>query len=222
MTQATEQAEEKHLYHLYCSNMIEINQVSNSNRVKRRKLGECCDLVVEDKEPKLLPESGSRRKGIFFEDCDTRHMKYPHHDALVIMLKMRNFVMHTMMVDTGSRVEILFQCTIDQMGLSHRVVQGETDISGFNGSKEVRVGKITLPITAGPTTVDVIFYVINDQSRYLGILGRYWLHNMEAIPSTFHQILRFKHNNGIYEIKGSQKLSRACENTVPPVLDHSE
>ncbi|KAF6166824.1 hypothetical protein GIB67_005700 [Kingdonia uniflora] len=210
VVQVDDQDEEKHLYHMHHNNMIEINQITNSNRSKRRRLSECCDLTPQDNEAKLLPESSNRRLGISFEDCGTSHVKFPHHDALVIMPKMKKFIIHTMMIDTRRGIEILFQSTIDQMGLTDQVIQSDTDISGFNGSKEEQVGKIILPITAGPATVDVVFYVISVKSRYLRIMGHCWIHNIEAIASTYHQALRFKHNNGNYEIRGSQKLSQAC------------
>ncbi|KAF6165609.1 hypothetical protein GIB67_021879 [Kingdonia uniflora] len=69
------------------------------------------------------------------------------------MLKMMKFFMHIMMIDTGSGIEILFQSTIDQMGLADQVIQSDTNISGFNCFREERVGKIILPITAGPSTI---------------------------------------------------------------------
>ncbi|KAF6141020.1 hypothetical protein GIB67_006465 [Kingdonia uniflora] len=199
-----DRAEEKHHYYMHLNNMIEINQITNSNRSKHQRLSECCDLTPQDKEAKLLSESSNRRLKISFEDCDMSHVKFPHHDALVIMLKMKQFFMHTMMIDTGSCIEILFQSMIDQMGFADQVIQSDTDISGFNGPREEQVGKIILPITGESATIDIIFYVINAKSRYLGIMGRCWIHNMEAIASTYHQTLRYKHDNGIYEIRADE------------------
>ncbi|KAF6157717.1 hypothetical protein GIB67_037290 [Kingdonia uniflora] len=134
--QVNGQAEEKHLYHMHHCNMVEINQISNSNRSKCMRLSECFDLIPQDKEAKLLLESSNHRLGISFEDSDTSHVKFPHHDALVIMQKMKKFFIHTMMIDTGSGIEILFQSIIDQMGLADQIIQSDTDISGFNGSRE--------------------------------------------------------------------------------------
>ncbi|KAF6174742.1 hypothetical protein GIB67_041749 [Kingdonia uniflora] len=182
-------------------------------------ISECCDFTPQDNKAKLLPESSNRLLRISFNDCDTSHAKFLYHDVLVIMIKMKQFVMHTMIINSGSGIEILYQSTIDQMGLANQVIQSDTDISGFNGSREERVGKIILPITAGPVTIDVAFYVINAKSRYLGIMGRCRIPNMEAIASTYHQALRYKHDNGIYEIRGSQKLSRVYENIVSSILD---
>ncbi|KAF6162252.1 hypothetical protein GIB67_008381 [Kingdonia uniflora] len=207
--------------HMYHNNMIEIHQINNSTRFKRRRLTKCCDLTAQDKEVQLLPESSNRRVGISFEDYDISHVKFPHHDALVIMLKMKKFVMHTVMINTDSGIKILFQSTIEQIGLADQVIPSDIDISGFNGSKEERVGKIILPITARHAIIDVVFYIINAKSNYFGIMGHNWIHNMKTIASTYYQELRFNHNNGIYEIKGSQKLSRAYENIVSAILDTS-
>ncbi|KAF6134908.1 hypothetical protein GIB67_002309 [Kingdonia uniflora] len=106
------------------------------------------------------------------------------------------------MIDIGSGIENFFQSTIDQMGLADQVIPRDTDISGFNGSKEDRVAKIILPITPRPATIDVIFYAIKAKSHYLGIMCYCRIHNMEAIASTYHQTLHFQHNYGIYKIKG--------------------
>ncbi|KAF6135693.1 hypothetical protein GIB67_028264 [Kingdonia uniflora] len=94
VVQVNDKAEEKHLYNMRLINMIKINQIGNSIRSKRRRLSECCDLTPQDKEAKLLPESSNRRLEISFEEYDTSHVKFPHHDALVIMPKMKQFIMH--------------------------------------------------------------------------------------------------------------------------------
>ncbi|KAF6168755.1 hypothetical protein GIB67_043098, partial [Kingdonia uniflora] len=103
---------------------------------KRRRLPECYDLTLQDKEAKLLPVLSNPWLEISFKDYDMSHVKFLHHDALPIMLKMKKFFMHTMMIDTGSGIEIIFQSTINQMGLA--VTLRDTDISGFNSSKEER------------------------------------------------------------------------------------
>ncbi|KAF6140178.1 hypothetical protein GIB67_028984, partial [Kingdonia uniflora] len=108
VVQVEDQAEEKYMYHMYHNIMIEIYQINNSCRFKCKRLSECYDLTPQDKEAKLLPESNNRQLGISFKDCDISHAKFPHYDALVIMLKIKKFVMHTMMIDTESGIEILF------------------------------------------------------------------------------------------------------------------
>ncbi|KAF6158077.1 hypothetical protein GIB67_014871 [Kingdonia uniflora] len=54
-----DQTEEKHLYYMHYCNMIKFKQITSSNRFRRRRLSECCDLTPYEKEAKLLPESSS-------------------------------------------------------------------------------------------------------------------------------------------------------------------
>ncbi|KAF6154730.1 hypothetical protein GIB67_035695 [Kingdonia uniflora] len=49
VAQVEDHAENKHLYHIRHSNMIKINQITNSNRFERRRLSEYCDLTPQDK-----------------------------------------------------------------------------------------------------------------------------------------------------------------------------
>ncbi|KAF6160987.1 hypothetical protein GIB67_007628 [Kingdonia uniflora] len=129
--------EEKHLYHVrLSSHFIETHKINRSVIFKRRRLIQCHDLSMVEKEAGLLPESSNKITRISFKDCGVSHVKFHHHDVLVVMLKMRNVLLHTMMVDTGNGIELLFQSTINQMGLTDQVEASHIDISGFNGSKE--------------------------------------------------------------------------------------
>ncbi|KAF6153992.1 hypothetical protein GIB67_037696 [Kingdonia uniflora] len=130
---------------------------------------------MQDKVARLIPVSSSQRTRISFDDCDVRYVNYPHHDALVIMLKIRNMVLHTMMVDTGSTIELLFQSTIDQMGLANKVQPSDVNIYGFNRSREERVGKIVLPITAGPVCIHSLVSLQIDSEQIKGKLSKYLL-----------------------------------------------
>ncbi|KAF6161298.1 hypothetical protein GIB67_009185 [Kingdonia uniflora] len=95
-----------------------------------------------------------------------------------------------MMVGTGISIELLFQSTIDQIGLADKVQPSDIDICGFNGSREERVGKIILPIMAGPTIVDVVFYVFgfDDWSRFGG-LGRGWIDQIQGLGLNDRELL---------------------------------
>ncbi|KAF6144304.1 hypothetical protein GIB67_024531 [Kingdonia uniflora] len=132
------------------------------------------------------------------------HVKYPHDDPLVIMLKVRQDYLHTLLVDKGSVVDVLFKRAIEVIGLKDFVKASTTTVISFNGSKESATDKITLPVQEGSETTFVKFIVIDVESKYLGILGRSWLHSIRAVPSTYHLALRFPTDYGVYKIKGSQ------------------
>ena len=42
------------------------------------------------------------------------------------------------------------------------------------------------------------------------ILGRPWIHDMKAVPSTYHQTVKFPTPWGVQEIKGDQRKAKEC------------
>ena len=55
------------------------------------------------------------------------------------------------------------------------------------------------------------FWVLHVSSTYNLILGRGWLHAMQAVVSTYHQVMRFPLVMGaIKEIWGDQVMSKQC------------
>jgi len=53
------------------------------------------------------------------------------------------------------------------------------------------LGDITLPVYAAGVNLHITFIVLDSPSAYNVILGRPGIHDMRAVPSTFHQVIRF-------------------------------
>lgn len=53
---------------------------------------------------------------------------------------------------------------------------------------------VTLPVRVGRMVKNVIFQVLDLPLPYNILLGRLWIHAMEAVPSTYHQCIKFPHN----------------------------
>lgn len=67
-----------------------------------------------------------------------------------------------------------------------------------------------LPVTTSGKTIEVEFIIINKLSAYNAILGRDWLHRMDAGASTRCQMLKFISNDGmeVMTVWGEQLLSK--------------
>ncbi|GMN20463.1 hypothetical protein TIFTF001_050035 [Ficus carica] len=97
------------------------------------------------------------------------------------------------------------------MDLSESEIESSTTVlTGFNGESTAAIGKIKLPVFAAGENNLTTFLVLNCPSAYNIILGRPWIHAMKAVPSTYHQCIRFPMIMGVREIKGKQEVARTC------------
>ncbi|XP_059315776.1 uncharacterized protein LOC132066488 [Lycium ferocissimum] len=90
--------------------------------------------------------------------------------------------------------------------------------NGFNRTCETTKGEITLPVNTVGIVQHTKFYVIDGKMRYNALIDRLWVHNMRAVPSTLHQMLKFPTPDGIKTIHGGQPTVKemfAVEEAVP-------
>ena len=119
--------------------------------------------------------------------------------------------MGRILVDNGSSADVLFLSTLKEMELSESDIESSTTVlTGFNGESTAAVGKIKLPVFAAGENKLTTFLVLDCPSAYNIILGRPWIHAMKAVPSTYHQCIRFPTKRGVREIKGNQEVARTC------------
>lgn len=69
-------------------------------------------------------------------------------------------------------------------------------LTGFSGSSEQMLGIIRLPVYAGDIVCTLKFSVIRAKALYNVIPGTPWLHSMKAIPSTYHECVKFPGKDG--------------------------
>ena len=148
---------------------------------------------------------------ISFVDNEATALINPHHYALLMRLLVANCKIKRILVDNGSSTNVLFLNALKEMKIDESNIRRcATMLVGFSGEQKFTVGDIALPVYAGGINLNVNFAVLDSPSAYNMILGRPWIHKMRAVPSTFHQVVRFPTKWGIKEIKGEQSISREC------------
>ena len=185
-----------------------------SNRARKRYAREARVaanvLQISNVEKRLKPAPE-----IQFTEQDLAGLHCPHSDALVITLKVANFEIRRVLVDTGSSVNILFHEPLKQMGMDHDNVKPTTTVmAAFDGNLSTPLGRIDLPTTVGEgegqkTTISE-YMVLNMKSPYNVIIGRPWLHQIGAVTSTLYQCLKYVHNQNVHSVRGCQPTSRKC------------
>ncbi|XP_028071749.1 uncharacterized protein LOC114274078 [Camellia sinensis] len=161
---------------------------------------------------KSKTEARPSRFNVVFTERDLEGIQHPHTDALIVTVGVANkFDVKRVLIDQGSAADIMYYELFKKLGLSEQHLTPATSpLVGFNSQTEWPLGRITLPIIAKSKVVSVDFLVVNTPSPYNAILGRPWIHQMEAVPSTYHQLVRFPTKYGVEEIRGDQVAAKHC------------
>ena len=140
---------------------------------------------------------------VSFSDEDLADVQMPHNDPLVITLRFGDYDVQRVLIDQGSFTEIMYKGLYEKLGLKEADLANFTIlVFDFTGESTIPMGKTTLPVLAGPISLQIEFIVIRGSSPYNAIVGRDWLHRMKAVPSTLHQKLRFPTEDGVMEVNG--------------------
>ncbi|XP_048619925.1 uncharacterized protein LOC125590406 [Brassica napus] len=130
----------------------------------------------------------------------------PHHDALVISLTVANCLVKRILVGNESSSNIIFQAAYKDLGLEESALTRRiTPLIGFSGEVKQTAGEVTLPVCAEGVNMSTKFLIVDWDSSYNMILGRPWIHDMGAVPSTLHQMVKFPTPWGIKAIRGDQE-----------------
>ena len=142
---------------------------------------------------------------ISFSKHDTIGIQFPHRDALVISVQVADSLVRRVMIDAGSSADVIFWEAFQQLKVEKKLIKpSRAPLTAFEGTETWPVGEVSLMVTTAGKKVEVDFVIINKPSAYNAILGRDWLHRMEAEASTRCQVLKFISNDGhsIVSVKG--------------------
>ncbi|XP_038693754.1 uncharacterized protein LOC119991479 [Tripterygium wilfordii] len=133
-----------------------------------------------------------------FANDEATQLLHPHYDALVLMLQVVNINLKRILIDKGSSANVLFVAANKRMGLDETLILRKlTTLIGFNCEVSHSLGEVVLPIYALGLNKQTKFSIVDSPSAYNAILGCPWLHAVRAVPSTYHQVLRYPTNGSV-------------------------
>ncbi|KAH0720373.1 hypothetical protein KY285_005175 [Solanum tuberosum] len=147
--------------------------------------------------PKNAPQSSPGIKNacmvkITFSDDDLLFGDTFHNRPLFMVGFAREKIVNRILVDGGSRINILPICTMKELGISTAdLTDSHLMIQGFNQGGQRSIGTVKIDLTIGELQSSVWLHVIDEKTSYNILLGRPWVYENKVIPSTYHQCLKY-------------------------------
>jgi hypothetical protein len=148
---------------------------------------------------------------ITFSQEDLQLKDYPHNDAMVISCVIKVFLVHNVLLDTGSATDIIFAKAFRQMQEPDDKIHDATHpLCGFGGKQIVALGKITMLVTFGyvhkTRTKQVVFDIVDMEYPYNAIIGQGTLNAFEAILQPTYLCMKIPSKQGPIVVHGIKKL----------------
>ena len=149
--------------------------------------------VDEDMTPQglvnfLTTELPSTSNLISLSDKDLPPEGDQHNKALHLTVVCRQMNVPMSLVDNGSAINVCPLRTAKKLGIKNEELTPSTQgIRAYDNTRRQAVGTIILNITTGAVERRTKFQVVDIKASFNPLLGRPWLHELKAIPSSLHQ-----------------------------------
>ncbi|XP_058764406.1 uncharacterized protein LOC131637855 [Vicia villosa] len=135
---------------------------------------------------------------VLFEKAD--HGMMYHLKPLFIREKINRVPINKVFVDGGATMNLMPHSLLRKIGKIDKYLRPHNMIlSNYEGKTSSILGVIQVDLVGGSTTRSTIFMVIASQANFKLLLGREWIHGVQAVPSTLHQRVAIWRPDGIVE-----------------------
>ena len=134
---------------------------------------------------------------VFFLEEDDKSLSHPHNLTLHIEVMIHKTRVRCMLVDGGVGLNICSLSLLQTLGYFEQVIdtRRKITIKAYDEVERSSKGLAVLPIRIGPIEKDVLFQIVHvGPLVYNILLGRLWIHDMQAVSSTYHQCVKLPHN----------------------------
>ena len=126
-----------------------------------------------------------------------------HNDPLHITVDAIGKRILMVLIDDGCALNVCPLKTTSCLGLSiEDFVLTDQYARAYNNSRREVLGTITLELTIGLMVKKVGFQVLNIALCFNMLLGRPWIHDIDAVPSSLYQKVQFPHEEAVVTIYG--------------------
>ena len=165
--------------------------------------------------------TADRATCIVFSDNDLPHEGSNHVFPLFIDVACSGRRVSSVLLDNGFALNVCPLVTSIALGFSpFDFGPSIQTVRAYDGTQRTVMGTLTTHVMIASVRYSILFQVLRIQSSFNLILGRPWIHEPGAIPSSLHQKVKFIHEGRIITIQSDKDVDTSFE----PVLqiNHSE
>ena len=165
--------------------------------------------------------TADRATCIVFSDDDLPPEGSNHVRPLFIDVACLGRRVPSVLLDNGSALNVCPLVTAIALGFSPDDFGPSTQtVRAYDGTQRIVMGTLSTHVMIGLVSYSIVFQVLRIQSSFNLLLGRPWIHEAGAIPSSLHQKVKFIHEGRIITIQSDRDIITSFE----PVLhiSHSE
>ena len=113
------------------------------------------------------------------------------------------------MVDSGTSLNIFTLSLVKSLGYIEDVVDPNKKImiKAYDDEERSSKSMVIFPIRAGPVVNEITCQVLDLKLTYKILLGRPWIHDLQVVPSTYHQCLKFPYMGQEVTVLGNQNYA---------------
>jgi hypothetical protein len=140
---------------------------------------------------------------------------------MVINCSVAGWDLHKVLVDNGSKTDIIFLHAFDRMGISHSLLKpSDNPLYGFSGKGTFPVGKIELPMSFGVApnarSEQVTFDIVDMVYPYNAIMGRGSINKFEAAIHGLYLCMKIPGPQGVITVYANQQTAHNIERDFVP------
>ncbi|KAM1794035.1 hypothetical protein ACFX11_034557 [Malus domestica] len=111
-----------------------------------------------------------------------------HLKPIYVVAHLEGVPFKRILIDRGAAVNVLPSKQMRKMGRgTEDLIPTDLTVSSFSGAITKTHGILPLEVDLGSKQIMLAFFVVDCTSIYGALLGRDWIHQCLAIPSTLHQ-----------------------------------
>ncbi|XP_059658356.1 uncharacterized protein LOC132304629 [Cornus florida] len=122
---------------------------------------------------------------------DLLRVQIPYEDPLVVSLTVAECLVRRVLIDPGSSVNVMPRVTFDRLEIEpEKLKPTGNPLLGFDGKRVEPIGMVELTVQAAERVLTESFVVVEIHPSYNLLMGRGWIHRIQGVPSTLHQVIR--------------------------------